>query len=1353
MQWSQLLPNILLFAICLSTVKYSSTNHLKKRTGWLKKNIEEFGTKQQDSEKNKRKLKPPIFGTNQSSLVLNEEAKRSKHDKTRSHFNPVTVSTKKHRRRIRQRTSNAFSRTQVKYPEKQQQDIVKSKIKTHGNQLRLSSDTINRNLSRDEASLDEFLNPKKRINKKTVRTHHIRKRKVNISKVQTTPNLNKPSGSSFNIPPACCRKKSCSGRCTGNVTEWRSDETLACYCDTACYEIFNDCCSDYTKYCGEQKPSNISIKRFKWTCETLGHFRSSENCTIGKGIWMVSRCADDWPRDRIRKNCENPAEFLQKRFKFERYIPLTTGNVTFQNYFCAKCNRIVGKFEYFPVKIKTNVIPPEHYNFSRKVDFLLSHGATEFFKEEQLTPKPFQKRRYCLKSIIDVCPSNATSIFCKNGPVEPVSGTQTFKNHHCALCNNPDGYYSCFPPTLAPVCHSTPPQRFLLNLHYQRKSFVISVLQTSCSSKGLIFDHKLQECFPNIPQPSGNEGKIRVLAWFAPFKDSQFTENDFKTVMEQYFGIEHSQINNVSIDTVPKKYLFQSNSTILFHLVSSTLLLNPEQILDILFKSDSKSSRLNLRSFIEFEKPLNVTSNNITYIIIKTTSRPLSCNTNIGLTREKFEFNKTDVNITMCEEYLSRSCKTEPTGLTKKDFVINANLSLYHKETGVVYKFGQFDMIGNSIVLCKDVLHKITPSSEPFTTIETLQSTIKTWERTIPHTTIRITPPMTYRMTYHVIPLDASIDSQERFYKATETTVVTNPDSQCPNKHGQIFDPRLNRCRPNHMIQPSTKPEVSSPSLSRLTFGQKQIKPELSYVDMVYTWLQPRQNSQNFSFAPTEFQESLTRYLNISQSQLFHINIATLPQSESNSASLYLVSSTIILTSRQRFKLLHTSRHENVSTQTKLIMNFIYFLEPFTLQIKGLSYAVIKTTSRPLVCAKKTTYTPEQYTLQNQDEVVIQRTNKTYGKFQYYRQNGTKRDGKLGNVTLCEKYIPTKCNGSTVLYATEEYIMMVNWSVYIKKTSSLYDYGEYENLSNKSVALCQYFKLHKITKIRKILRYNEVLGYITFVSFLISILFLIFLLVTYILFPQLQTLPGKNLMNFATSLLLFQIGWLLLNIDEISSDEPPCTAMAVMEHYFLIASFLSMSVIAFHTCKVFARRLPAPKMSESHERKLFCIYLALVWLLPGLYVGSCVVLDDQDVVKTGYGEFQICWLTEENADIYFVIIPIAVLLSFNVIAFITAAVFLRKHSQNKAARQASGNRRSKFLIYVKLSTLMGFAWLFGLLALVVKSTPVFRYFFVIFTSLEGVFVAMAFVLNTKTFGLYKQWYTNGSRATKTNRQK
>ena len=133
------------------------------------------------------------------------------------------------------------------------------------------------------------------------------------------------------------------------------------------------------------------------------------------------------------------------------------------------------------------------------------------------------------------------------------------------------------------------------------------------------------------------------------------------------------------------------------------------------------------------------------------------------------------------------------------------------------------------------------------------------------------------------------------------------------------------------------------------------------------------------------------------------------------------------------------------------------------------------------------------------------------------------------------------------------------------------------------------------------------------------------------------------------------------------------------------------------------------------------------------------------MVKLGYGDSEICWLTEDNAYTYFVTIPVALLLLFNITAFVITAWYLRKHGQNRAAVQSSNKQQSNLSIYVKLSTLMGFTWLFGLLALVVTSTTVFWYFFVILTSLQGVFVAVAFVFNEKTLNLYRKGYGKSSK--------
>ena len=57
--------------------------------------------------------------------------------------------------------------------------------------------------------------------------------------------------------PACSRGNSIKGRCT-NLTQWRTEIKLHCSCDPDCYEIFNDCCTDYTKYVNPQCDTIVS---------------------------------------------------------------------------------------------------------------------------------------------------------------------------------------------------------------------------------------------------------------------------------------------------------------------------------------------------------------------------------------------------------------------------------------------------------------------------------------------------------------------------------------------------------------------------------------------------------------------------------------------------------------------------------------------------------------------------------------------------------------------------------------------------------------------------------------------------------------------------------------------------------------------------------------------------------------------------------------------------------------------------------------------------------------------------------------------------------------------------------------
>ena len=1198
----------------------------------LRNNFEDIGEKQAHNVTSKiPKAFPSWFeegGRKQLKLESSEQSQRL-------NSNPVTAAPRKHaiiNTVEPERTMESASKTS----KLNQREMLKQNVVTGKNdveQTRLRRETFNGMLSKGEGKKipNEFWNSRKRTNRKTLSDRRLAKRNVNITDPMqsTLKSTTSPTSPSFKIPPVCIGPQSCAGRCTGNMTKFRTDGFSACYCDSACYEMFHDCCADYTKYCGVQNPSNISMKKFKWTCEPLapsGDYRSNQSCVTGEGIWMVSRCPDDWPYDEIRRKCENLTNSFRTISDLRCYIPAVSGDLTFRNYFCAKCNYIDEDLEYFFVKIETNVIPPEHYNFSAKINFLLSNGA-KLSEDEVASPKGDQKKRYCLKSVVQSCSAGASSGSCVNGPVGLVwSDGKQFKNYDCALCNEPNGSITCFPPLCGFTGQLTLRHKFLLKLEYKdtnnEQDSEFTLLRTNCSY-GLIYDAKLQDCVEVLPPPSSTEDKVRVLAWFSPSKDSQFSEQYFKTVMKQYFGVENSQLYNVSIETVTFETI--PHPSIFYHLVSSTLHLTPEQSFDTFFKLNSDSSRLNLRSFIYFENPLSVTLENITYTIIKTSSRPLSCITHKTYTPQQYVVDKDEQieimwtytvhkkweyygqingNITICEMYSENKCEKIQTGLNKNDFTINTNLSLYQKDTGILYELGKYDVVNNSIALCNLEHFNIpTCSSENsckgrctnYTQLQT-ETTIRCscdpdcyevfndccsdytkycgaqkpretltkkynytcesvgnyvrrdhsdstaycrvedglwmvsrcgseWPNDTVRTKCELVPvndtngylPVvgydntTFRNRYCAIcngverfepwPLDSQYfakrfprpgKNQNRRYclnKVIDLCPRGNKFEPCADgdvalvSHGKFhfknahcatcfglpsgtfscftWEPNFCLLFPktqidhdyevkmlkvislSNVMKPVVYEEVVEPDEPILwTINDKrydinwypagQDHPSRFYVN---TWLKPPRDFQKKTFTAAEFKNSLAKFLNISRFQLF--NISMLKPTE----RLYIVSLILALTPQQSLELKFVHRNNQTHYIGKELFNYIYFSDPFTLQIKDFLHTVTKTTSRPLVGVEELTYRPGEYVLKEGKRVLIPSTNECFQSFEYV--------SKEGNITIFKRYVLTKCRGSVVLYTTEDYTKMANLSIYVKKTSSLYDYGEYDILPNK----------------------------------------------------------------------------------------------------------------------------------------------------------------------------------------------------------------------------------------------------------------------------------------------------------------
>lgn len=175
-----------------------------------------------------------------------------------------------------------------------------------------------------------------------------------------------------------------------------------------------------------------------------------------------------------------------------------------------------------------------------------------------------------------------------------------------------------------------------------------------------------------------------------------------------------------------------------------------------------------------------------------------------------------------------------------------------------------------------------------------------------------------------------------------------------------------------------------------------------------------------------------------------------------------------------------------------------------------------------------------------------------------------------------------QCNGSA--FPPEEFVLWPNNSVFVSSQNKIYDNNSYI-LVNKTLIVCSNssptsfprslwsggypgngldssrgelndYKLHQ----------DRALDIVNYVGFSMSITALLFLLLTYFLFAELRTYPGKTVMHLSCALIAMQLTYLVSN--EVVSLVRRAV-LGVLFHYFILAVFLWTSVIAHDTQKTF----------------------------------------------------------------------------------------------------------------------------------------------------------------------------------------
>ena len=246
----------------------------------------------------------------------------------------------------------------------------------------------------------------------------------------------------------------------------------------------------------------------------------------------------------------------------------------------------------------------------------------------------------------------------------------------------------------------------------------------------------------------------------------------------------------------------------------------------------------------------------------------------------------------------------------------------------------------------------------------------------------------------------------------------------------------------------------------------------------------------------------------------------------------------------------------------------------------------------------------------------------------------------------------------------------------------------------------------------------------------------VILLTTYVMDKELHTSYGRCIVLLSINTMFQQVMQILsLNTKD---NVGYCTAIAVLHHWSYLVMFLWMASIAFDFATTFSHLRRPSKEVQQHR---FRIYALVSEGIPTAVVLLCITIDfSSNKVHIGYGENNICFITNYLANILAFSLPVACMIIFNISSLGVALTFIVKTRQKSCLGLRASRRKTHMTIVImtlKLSFLFGIGWVFGPIANLTHNNSVL-YIYVFFNTFQGFFIFFAFCANQKVLHFYKQ---------------
>ncbi|KAM3965143.1 G-protein coupled receptor Mth2-like [Aphomia sociella] len=259
---------------------------------------------------------------------------------------------------------------------------------------------------------------------------------------------------------------------------------------------------------------------------------------------------------------------------------------------------------------------------------------------------------------------------------------------------------------------------------------------------------------------------------------------------------------------------------------------------------------------------------------------------------------------------------------------------------------------------------------------------------------------------------------------------------------------------------------------------------------------------------------------------------------------------------------------------------------------------------------------------------------------------------------------------------------------------------------------------------------------------LVSCVFMAVVLWVYCLLPELRNLCGLVLMAYVASLLIAFL--MLAIIQTFIFTDVECLWLTFTVYFFFMASFCWMNIMSYDiwwTFRGYAKARPIHRRGECFK---FCMYSIYGWGVPLGLTAFLGIINEMDLKHvpwfiTPQIPDKGCFL-EDGQKLVYMYIPMLIMNAFNWMFYLMTAYNVWRLSRGTAVLDSAAagtpathrSQRHRFMVYLKLSILMGLNWILEVISSF-KPDLVVWYITDAYNILIGVAIFLILVCKRKIF--------------------